>query len=139
MMSMQITRHVDIPLIASDAAIELDELLVGENPSLSNFQHLVRVLPKLLSPNEKGLGGIHPAAVVVVSRAFDDANWSVSMNTAAELAREAAHLAAGLQSAQGDSRTEYITKVRDFCLALANTAISYGQSFEDVDSFNDLK
>ena len=135
-MRVQLGNRIDIALVASDAAVELDELLRGKHPSLVSVRRLTAALPRLLRAANVPSGTaatFDPGAVVVVSRAFDDANWSAPLHTTSDLAAEAAGLTDKLRHAEAASQTEFLTKFRDFCLALAKTAIAYGHSFEDLD------
>ena len=130
-MSARLTRPVDIALLASDAAIELEELLLGMNPTLTNVQELMRVLPDL----------VKPTSALMVNQAFNDAHLASSIRDTAELAEEVQKLTSRLGEAirPGAAKAELIQGFKEFALALSRTASAYGPSFEDLEPIQRFK
>jgi hypothetical protein len=124
-MSARLTRPVDIALLASDAAIELEELLLGMNPTLTNVQELMKVLPDLVKPADITVpSSIDPTSALMVNQAFKDAHLASSIRDTAELAEEVQKLTSRLGEAirPGAAKAEFIQGFKEFALALSRTA-----------------
>jgi len=141
-MSARLTRPVDIALLASDAAIELDELLLGMDPILTKVHELMRVLPDLVKPaDDNAPSSIDPTSALMVNQAFSDARWTNPIRNTAQLAQEVMNLTSQLGEAirPGAGRSDLIQRLKNFALALSRTASAYGPSFEDLEPVQRFK
>lgn len=143
-MSARLTRPADIALLASDAAIELEELLLGMDPTLTKIRELMSVLPDLVKPSDDSApSSIDPTSALMVNQAFSDARWSGSspIRTTEDLANEVRNLTDQLSEAikTGPEQRDLVQRLREFALALSRTASAYGPSFEDLEPVQRFK
>jgi hypothetical protein len=120
--------------IASLAAIELDNLLLGKNSGLEAVQVLGQRLNKLTEPVEgtderKSL--MDAPTVSILSNAFS-ASRSQDVQTLAELTREAWQMASDLESTDPEQDRQALERCRAFCVFLSQNARSYRQAIYDM-------
>lgn len=119
-----------LSLIASQAAIELDNLRLG---TATDFEAVTKLASRLKdsmgeipgSGRTKGL--MDPQAIHILSQAYTEAEGE-TIKTVDELAHKALLLADGLGDAKESSAKDQIEKLRDFCIALSRIASSYRKS-----------
>ena len=112
----------EIPMLATEASIEIDCMLRGDNSiGLAAVNRLAELIANSVEVAEGGteirsLMDIPTAAVF--GRAIDHSKCAKEINTVDELAKEARRIAEDLRSGssiQGES----LEKLEDFCVALA--------------------
>lgn len=118
----------NLPLLASQAAIELDALLcnVGTEP------RAIKKLALWLTSSFQGLpeGPEHnflvdPPTESLLTRAFQQAQWAIPVRTVTDLSAEASKLANSLRDINADSDHNKMVVARAFCAALAESAALY--------------
>ena len=125
----------DLPLLASQAAIELDTLIRKKTTKLSATRRLASLLSKSFEGAQKGPQHhslVDPATVTLVSRAFlQSHSGGPPVRTVNDLVREASKVAVSLKNTHPDAGQKSLEKARGFCAALAESAASYLQSRYD--------
>jgi hypothetical protein len=139
----------DLPMLASQAAIELDNLILKKGSGLKAVKQLARLLTNSFGTSEEPVSqravpepstGAHeepvvrravpdPSTVAVMSRAFDTPGWGRPVKTVSDLVEEAWGVASGLENAgsQINNKGE-IARFRAFCAQLALSSARYLQS-----------
>jgi hypothetical protein len=124
-------RDPNLPLLASQAAIELDNLILSKSTELSATRQLGTLLSKSFGV-EQGVPSIHslsdPGTMTVVSRALLSSITGAQVRTVSDLAREAAQVAVKLRDTGVTADRESLEFARAFCVALSECAASYLQS-----------
>lgn len=127
------TSLADLPLLATRAAIELDNALLGRGASLNYVRLLAEQLDR--STEERGTVCHFTAdlpTVDVIARALNAANRPV--RTIAEAAAEAWNIAKDLHSAgEGGSENaeNQLKRLRAFCVELARSASVFRSMLEE--------
>ena len=125
----------DLSLLASQAALELDNLLLGQTVE----PIAVRQLGKALKNSFTGVGStprkslVDPGAVAVIGRALNASDVVKSASTVDELDNKAWEVAAQMDQIGDHGDSKDLKKVRDFCVALSDYAASYRQALSDAD------
>lgn len=125
----------DLPLLACQAAIELDNYILGKSSELNAVNRLGRVLRDSIGTAEGATleeTFLDPSTVAVMTRALDASRWSKDLRTIKELIQEAAHIANNLESPSTDSAKHVLEKMREFCATLSICASSYLQSIQET-------
>lgn len=120
----------DLTFLATQAAIELDELMRGESISVEAIPKLSDVISNSVkSYNVSGRSAsLDPATATVINRAFIDSNIA-DLSTVDELIQKSLELAGTLQSqVQPDQRNGDMASLKKFCLALARCSAAYRES-----------
>jgi hypothetical protein len=118
------TLDAELPIVASEAAIEIDCALRGKQCGRAAINRLA----DLLSNSVEVRRGVVAKSlmdfptVAVVGRAVRDSKWNPSVRTVDELVKEAKEIAGTLRMRTPAERS------RAFCVALARCAASYRQS-----------
>jgi hypothetical protein len=122
----------NLPLLASQAAIEVDNILSGKTVALEATQGLALILANSFQ-ERNGTPGVRqmidPTTTCLMTRAFDASHWGRPITTDSDLAREASDLADIIKTL--DLRTaerESLIRIRAFFAALAVSASSYIES-----------
>jgi len=133
--------RVDLPSLASHAAIELDNLIRGQEIQLEAVPRLASLISDTIPPIE-GLPAptslLDPMTVVVMNRAITDSKMAGTMTTVLELVQEAGKIGAYLKRVNedpqrfGKENVELLEQMRAFCLALSKRASAHRKSIEDV-------
>ena len=121
----------ELPLIASQAAIELDLLIRHQVSNLSATKRLASLLAQSFS-GESNLAGprflVDPSTATVVSRALEEAHLGGEVRTINDLTQEAWKVSERLQASGPNEDKESLERVRAFCAALSESAASYLQT-----------
>ena len=121
----------DLALLASRAAVEVDDLLLGRPSTLDAVRRLADHLQSKLRLDKApaSMRLMDPTTVVMVRRAMNASGGAV--NTIDELVARANEMTAEVPSATGDRGR--LESARGFCVALSRIADSYGPSMDDGD------
>lgn len=126
-----------LPLLASQAAIELDTLIAGEEIQPRAVHRLARILSNSFeTPIEAGQGAtsvkslMDPATVNVLSRALDTSGHEVK--DLEELIDKARSVANRLVETSKTAEQGTLERARTFCVALSRYAAAYRQSIHDL-------
>src|SRR5665213_3394133 len=120
----------DLPYLASCAAIELDNVLLGNQTSLVAVKSLAERLRNATAPVE---GGEAPKSLMdtptlqVFTRAVNDSG-QMGVTTLGDLTLVASRIAGTLAGATPDSNADRIRQMREFCVALSRAAAAFRQS-----------
>jgi hypothetical protein len=128
---------VNIPLLAIDAANELDEIAHGR---LSHSESAHR-LADLLVGSFSGAGGSEPleiksGTVAVFCHAIESLQGVPKVTTYEELIARALEYAGDLNAAESPSNTARLESMKNFCLALSRASASYRRPVQDKQSRN---
>ena len=122
----------DLPLLASQAAIELQCVLRGDqNTSLKAVQRLGDRLEASFRRSDNGTvrnRAADPSTVCLVRTALNEVEWAGSVTTLEELVSHATKLAESLRASQPSSEREGLVRIRDFCATLARCAAAFLRS-----------
>lgn len=119
----------DLSSLASHAAVELDEVILGRAKALPAVQELAGVLSQLLASGDPGhpTAGADPRTLVTVARAINDSGFART-STVYELRQEAEGISRMLLSLTGAAEAqptpEALAKMREFCLKLSKLALA---------------
>jgi hypothetical protein len=120
----------ELALLASRAAVELDEILLGHDAGLGAVHELGVHLQSKLKLAEVGPVStklMDPTTVVMVRRAMNASLGAVDDIT--QLVLRAKEMTTDVGSAVGDRG--HIESARTFCVALSRIADAYGPATED--------
>lgn len=124
----------NIPLLAIQAANELDELVQGRKTEFQAVKRLAEVM-KQSFPIESPSGGtafVDSGTVAVLSQAMDELPDGPRASTMSELVDYALRVVKDLETFESASPTENLKAMRDFCIALASAASAYQQSIFEM-------
>ncbi len=122
----------DLASLACNAAIELDNLILGRSPALDAVRKLSYRLTEEL-PNATDLASpkylVDPSTVVVLSRVIRESSWAAQPSEVQELTRTAGEIAQRLLAVSDDPATESgdatgLQRLRSFCLVLSKRVAS---------------
>ena len=125
-----------LSFLASQAAVELDNLLLGKSSKLQAVKLLGERLAHSTEKIEGGEGRrslMDPATVSVFSNAIA-ASGIPKVQTLPELAQEAWRLANDLQESQSTSDKQQLEVLRTFCTHLAKSLVAHEQSDLEMQS-----
>ena len=121
----------ELPLLVSDAAVELDLLIQGDQPGLEAVRQLGDDLRKTLAKPAKAPPSrqlhVNTETETILGQAFCDAGGDPS-TILRDLSRYTEEIATQLSSAEPGGRREDLERLREFCLALSRFAAAYRQS-----------
>ena len=129
----------ELPFLASQAAIELDNLLLGRSVKLDAVNCLAERLENSIE-QDSGAGDrrllMDSATVSAVSVALAESGAS-NLRTLDDLASEAWQIADDLQNSNDDGSDEAkVSRLRTFCTSLARSAVARERAFYDMQSVN---
>ena len=119
-----------LPFLASQAAIELDNLLLGRDVELKAVKQLAERLDQStgqVAGTESHRSLTDPATITLFNRAVV-ASGKLDVRTVDELASEAGRIAHELQNSEEKSDKGQIKYLRTFCTHLAQSALALEQS-----------
>jgi hypothetical protein len=127
-----------LPYLATQAAIELDNLLLKREVELSAVKCLAERLENSVETgSDSGIKKalMDPNTVAVFSSAIL-ASGIPEVRTLSELANEAQQIATELHSSHDQSDEGRIESLRTFCRLLAQSAVAHERSVYEKQSFN---
>jgi hypothetical protein len=129
---------VNIPLLAVEAANELDELIEGRTTTLESVSRLADVVKqsfRLGQSFEPRQNFVDSGTVAVFSQAIDESARR-KVTTMQELVKQAMEIVRTLESSAPGMNLE---GTRDFCIALSSAAAAYQQSIFEMRPLNPLR
>lgn len=123
-----------LPFLASQAAIELDNLLLGKDVDLKAVEQLGQRLEnstEQVAGTEGRTSLMDPATVCVFNGAIS-ASGMPRVQTLAELASKAWQIARDLRASKEESNKQRIEQLGTFCTYLARSAIAHERTFYDM-------
>ena len=137
--SKQASLHVidpDLPFLASEAAIELVNLLLGRKSDLKSVSILAEKLRNSVEI-DKTNGEIHslmdPTTVIILAEAINKSQAQPTITKVEELIKKACSIADDLSNNTDpkDNRNR-LEWARDFCVALSRLTAAYHKSIFDL-------
>ena len=131
----------NVPLLAIEAANEIDELIEGRQTTLDSVVRLAEVLKQSFRLDQPGVrqSFVDSGSVAVLSQAIDELSAGHRVSTVKELVEHATEIVKTLETSKTSSPTESLEKMRDFCIALASAATAYQQSIFEMRPSNPLR
>jgi hypothetical protein len=123
----------DLPFLASEAAVDIENLLANKSPSLSAVRKLAQRLRSAIEPARGGTPPrslMDPATLTVVAEAV--AQSATQPLTLDDLLAQADKIAASLSRQNLTEVRNELTNARDFCVALSRAAVAYRESIYDL-------
>jgi hypothetical protein len=130
----------DLPSVACQAAIELDNLILGRANDLPSVRELsarltqeVPALPDLASP----LSLVDPSTVVVLHGTFQEARMTAPSDDIGDLTRQAGEIVRRLRRASDDpqvartSDREGLRQLKEFCLILSRRSAAANRDVDE--------
>lgn len=127
-----------LPFLASQAAIELDNVLLRKNVELKAVSQLAQRLERSteqVAGTEDRKSLMDPATVSIFNSAIV-ASGMQKVQTLAELASEAWQIARELQGSTRESNRQRVEKLRTFCTHLARSAVAHERALYEMQSAN---
>jgi hypothetical protein len=125
----------NLPFLASEAAVDIDNLLSGRSQDLKAMRSLAERLKNSVQKDNVG-GPLHslmdPATLTVLGEAMVDAMKSQSLQTIEDLLGEADKIAVSLYKEDPKEKPEELIQARDFCVALSRAVMTYHKSIRDL-------
>ena len=117
----------NLPLLASQAAIELDNLIRGQNTDFPATKRLASVLNESIDGAQEGTERkfFVPSTATLIIGAFRQSAWAVPVHTVTDLVVETAKVTATLKNLSPHADRKSLEQVRAFCAALAESVASY--------------
>lgn len=128
----------DLPSLACQAAIELDNLVIGRPVQLE----AVRRLAAHISPPISGASSPDLTTLMVIRHAIDDGDGMCTpLSTVDQLRQEASKIGESLHNLLATDRhdPETLKKMRTFCLVLSRSASAYQQPIDDIKPRNPFR
>jgi hypothetical protein len=126
----------DLASIASQAAIELDNLMLGRMTDLFAAERLADILANSINVDMAGSpeSQLNPTTAVAVNLAIADANKQNQFTQLADLLNEVGKLTDVLSQPNTikNAESNELKKLRNFCLALSKRAFALEQAMQDV-------
>ena len=119
-----------LPLLASEAALELDGILLGQSlPDEPAARELAKLLSESFFDAEAGSASfIDSSVLTIIGGAMKAARWSsAAIDTAAQFLSLGRELAGQLHAADAETDADVLKQLREFCIQLSRFAIHYRQ------------
>lgn len=123
------TLQINIPLLAIEAADQLDDLALGQGTSSDAIESLADNLRRSFLFGEEGQAGfVDSGTVAVLCDAFNGFQPERQITTMEELIKRALEIVGELDAASAKPNITQLEKMRDFCIALSAAAASFRNS-----------
>ncbi len=125
----------DLPFLASEAAIDIDNLLSNRDKNLTAMRCLAERLKnsiKLDSTDGTSHSLMDLATLTLLGEAMAEAVRNNTFQKIEDLVEEAADVAKLLSSDDPAKDLTELEKARDFCMALARAVMAYRKSIRDM-------
>jgi hypothetical protein len=123
----------DLPFLASEAAVDLENILSGRGTQLAAIQCLAARLKNSIELSNSGgppKALMDPATLTVLGEAV--AQTAASATNVNDVLAEAAKIASDLSAPESSRKREELVRARDFCVALSKAAASYRRAIRDL-------
>ena len=125
----------DLPFLASEAAVDIDNLLAQRREDFTAIHRLAR---RLRNSIESGTAGgpprslMDPATLTVLGEAISQSGGTSASPRIADLLAHAEYIANALSHESLSLDKKELERVRDFCIALSDAAAAYRKSIHDL-------
>jgi len=125
----------DLPMLAAQAAIELDDFALGRGSSVKALSRLTSRLKNSFQP-QGGTGSrrslMDVSTMILVGRALDSSKVAPPTTEMDAKMDEVQQIANQLEMVGHETAPETLVTLRGFCTALAKNAASYRRSIQDL-------
>jgi hypothetical protein len=123
----------NLPLLAAQAAVELDAVRLSKGEKLEAFKELRDLLENsfIASSGNKHRHLVDPGTEAVLTYSLSAARMKPA-DTREELVEQAWELLQNMITLEEKREATAIESLRDFCVALSERAAAYRDSFEEV-------
>ena len=125
----------DLPLLASEAAIDIDNLLAERSDDLSAIKRLAQCLKDSIevgTPGSEPRALMDPATLSVLGEAVSGTVNGGSLKKLEDLLVKASQIAGTLSSDTPMENPNELRQARDFCIALSRLVMAYHKSIDDL-------
>lgn len=125
----------DLPMLAAQAAIELDSLRRGKRIGLSTVGEIGnRLRSSIVTSNDNGKRAVlESSTFAIVGPALDTVDSLGPVKTTDQLINGAGEIAAEMNELSENTDNDQIERIRNFCVALSKFAAEYRQSLQDLE------
>ena len=125
----------NLPSLASEAAIDIDNLLSGGPQDLRAIQKLAERLKntiELTDTADPPRSLMDPATLIILGEAIGEATKDRSLSKVEDLLKEASKISESLSRDDLEENPAELKQARDFCIALSRAAMAYHKSISDL-------
>lgn len=126
----------DLPFLASEAAVDLANLISGDSNDVSTIRQLADRLQNSIKKGSSGTPSraiMDPAALVILGgAAAESSSTDPSSRRVDDLLHRAMEMAEFLASESMQQTPGKLKEAMDFCVSLSRAAIAYRQSMRDL-------
>lgn len=131
----------DLPMLAAQAAIELDSLRRGKPIGLTTVSEIEnRLRNSLEGSSESGKRAVLDSSTfAIVGQALDTTEWSGRLKTTEQLINGTGEIADAMHELNENTEAEQVERIRNFCVALSKYAAAYRQSLHDLEPVHSFR
>lgn len=125
----------DLPLLAAEAAVDIDNLLKKNKKDLKAIRNLAERLKNSIEiiPVDNSLHALmDPATITVLGEAVEQITRGTSALLIQDLLTVTNRIAENLSDQDLPEKRDQLEETRDFCVALSNAALAYNKSIRDL-------
>ncbi len=125
----------DLPFLASEVAIDIDNMLLGTSKDQIAMRRLAEKLSQAIESDSDGgvlRSRMDMATLTVLGEAVLQTVEKQSMKSIEDLLTRANEITAVLASDEPDSDRQGLEQARSFCVALSRAAAAYSESIRDL-------
>lgn len=125
----------DLPLLASEAAIDIENILSNRSQDYTAIRNLANRLRNSISidtSDNPPHSLMDSATLTVLGQAVAEAMRSGTLQRVDDLLSEAAKIAKSLSSETPIENPDELKQARDFCVALSRAVMAYHKSIRDL-------
>ena len=122
----------NLPFLASEAAIDIDNLLSNRSRDLTAIKCLAQQLKDSIFLASSGSLRMDLATLTVLNEAVTEALRNNSLQKEEDLLNEAAKIAKSLSREDLMENPTELEQARDFCVALSRSVVAYRKSISDL-------
>ncbi|OGW38716.1 MAG: hypothetical protein A2010_14630 [Nitrospirae bacterium GWD2_57_9] len=126
---------LDLPFLASEAAIDIDNLLSNRSRELTAIRLLADQLRnsiEISSTGEPPRSLMDPATLTILGEAVARAAGEGYSRKVDDLLAEAVKIGTELTSADPSKNLKELERAREFCVALSTAVVAYHKSISDL-------
>jgi|SRR5665213_562833 len=125
----------DLPFLASEVAVDLDNLLANRSKELNAIHRLAARLKNSIEFSASGgppRSLMDPATLTVLGEAMTQGSTGSSSAKIDDVLSEAAKIGKVLETVDSAQNRKDLERARDFCVALSKAAASYRRAIRDL-------
>lgn len=126
----------DLPFLASEAAVDIDNLLSDSSSEVESVKRLADILNNSFKgdvPGNSFKSFMDPATVTILGTAvIGSSSKNVSLKQVDDLLEKASLFAKSLSRENLLENRDELEEARDFCIALSRSVVAYRKSIHDL-------